>query len=181
MRRGVPQNPETCTSQTIHGSKSKSVSTARQGAPRRAGVPPTRSAKCLTDNSALSCRCSLTSYCTLRAELPFGSYTRPRTLTFYTEHAGISSSRRCPRDRRARFRSIRGVWTTLTAREDVALARATGMVDSFKRVGFVYLVNHGIPKDKIRTMFDWVRLAQTPLDSRLKSLLSAIERPYKRE
>ncbi|OJT13986.1 UPF0676 protein [Trametes pubescens] len=38
-----------------------------------------------------------------------------------------------------------------SARDDVARA----MVDSFKRVGFVYLVNHGIPKDKIRAMFDW--------------------------
>ncbi|EIW59524.1 thymine dioxygenase [Trametes versicolor FP-101664 SS1] len=44
-----------------------------------------------------------------------------------------------------------GAFLDGSAREDVARA----MVDSFKRVGFVYLVNHGIPKDKICTMFDW--------------------------
>ena len=40
-----------------------------------------------------------------------------------------------------------------SAKQDVAQA----MLDSFKRVGFVYLVNHGIPADKTREMFDWVR------------------------
>ena len=40
-----------------------------------------------------------------------------------------------------------------SAKQDVANA----MLDSFKRVGFVYLVNHGIPADKTREMFDWVR------------------------
>lgn len=65
-----------------------------------------------------------------------------------------------------------GAFLDGSAREDVARA----MVDSFKRVGFVYLVNHGIPKDKIRTMFDWVRLAQHFSSiSLLNSLFSAVE------
>ncbi|KAI0754975.1 thymine dioxygenase [Daedaleopsis nitida] len=32
---------------------------------------------------------------------------------------------------------------------------ADAILDSFKRVGFVYLVNHGIPQEKIKTMFEW--------------------------
>lgn len=31
------------------------------------------------------------------------------------------------------------------------------MLSSFKTVGFVYIVNHGIPKGKVDTMFDFVR------------------------
>ncbi|KAI0770294.1 thymine dioxygenase [Fomes fomentarius] len=38
-----------------------------------------------------------------------------------------------------------------SARDDVAKA----MLDSFKRVGFVYLVNHGIPEQNIKSMFVW--------------------------
>lgn len=41
-----------------------------------------------------------------------------------------------------------------SAKQDVANA----ILDSFKRVGFVYLVNHGIPEDKIKGIFDWVRV-----------------------
>ena len=41
-----------------------------------------------------------------------------------------------------------------SAKQDVANA----ILDSFKRVGFVYLVNHGIPEDKIKGMFEWVRV-----------------------
>ena len=39
------------------------------------------------------------------------------------------------------------------------------ILDSFKRVGFVYIVNHEIPTEKIREMFDWVcsRSIHTPL------------------
>lgn len=33
---------------------------------------------------------------------------------------------------------------------------ADAMLDSFKTVGFVYLVNHGLAKEKIDGMFDWV-------------------------
>ena len=33
---------------------------------------------------------------------------------------------------------------------------AEGMISSFKEIGFVYLVNHGIPKNKIDSMFDLV-------------------------
>lgn len=40
-----------------------------------------------------------------------------------------------------------------SAKEDVAKA----ILDSFKRVGFVYLVNHGIPPEKSKAMFEWVR------------------------
>ena len=40
-----------------------------------------------------------------------------------------------------------------SAREDVAKA----ILDSFKRIGFVYLVNHGIPPEKSKAMFEWVR------------------------
>ncbi|ETW80196.1 hypothetical protein HETIRDRAFT_147042 [Heterobasidion irregulare TC 32-1] len=32
---------------------------------------------------------------------------------------------------------------------------ADAMLESFKEIGFVYLVNHGLPKDKIQTVFDW--------------------------
>ncbi|RPD62426.1 thymine dioxygenase [Lentinus tigrinus ALCF2SS1-7] len=38
-----------------------------------------------------------------------------------------------------------------SAKQDVASA----ILDSFKRVGFVYLINHGIPEDKIKGMFEW--------------------------
>lgn len=30
------------------------------------------------------------------------------------------------------------------------------VVDAFKTYGFVYLVNHGISKERIRELFDWV-------------------------
>ena len=40
-----------------------------------------------------------------------------------------------------------------SAKEEVANA----ILDSFKRIGFVYLVNHDIPADKIKGMFEWVR------------------------
>ncbi len=42
-----------------------------------------------------------------------------------------------------------------SAKQDVADA----ILDSFKRVGFVYLINHGIPEEQIKGMFDWVRVA----------------------
>ncbi|KAI0822286.1 thymine dioxygenase [Trametes gibbosa] len=44
-----------------------------------------------------------------------------------------------------------GAFLDGSAKQDVA----TAMLDSFKRVGFVYLVNHGIPESKIRDMFQW--------------------------
>ena len=34
-------------------------------------------------------------------------------------------------------------------------AVADAMIASFKSIGFVYLVNHGLPQDKIRDMFEW--------------------------
>ncbi|KAH9841554.1 Clavaminate synthase-like protein [Rhodofomes roseus] len=34
-------------------------------------------------------------------------------------------------------------------------AVAEAMLDSFKTIGFVYLVDHGVPKEKIDGMFDW--------------------------
>lgn len=37
-------------------------------------------------------------------------------------------------------------------------AVADAMLDSFKTIGFVYLVDHGLPKDKIAGMFEWVRV-----------------------
>lgn len=40
-----------------------------------------------------------------------------------------------------------------SAKEDVAKT----ILDSFKRIGFVYLVNHGIPPEKSKAMFEWVR------------------------
>jgi isopenicillin N synthase-like dioxygenase len=30
------------------------------------------------------------------------------------------------------------------------------MLDSFERIGFVYLKNHGLPQEKIDVMFNWV-------------------------
>ena len=36
-------------------------------------------------------------------------------------------------------------------------AVADAVLDSFKSVGLVYLVNYGLPKDKVDSMFDWVR------------------------
>ena len=41
-----------------------------------------------------------------------------------------------------------------SAKRDVANA----ILDSFKRIGFVYLVNHGIPTEKVQDMFSWVCL-----------------------
>jgi isopenicillin N synthase-like dioxygenase len=43
---------------------------------------------------------------------------------------------------------------------------ADAVLDSFKQVGFVYLVNHGLPQEKIASMFEWV----SKLDGRLWSL-----------
>lgn len=31
------------------------------------------------------------------------------------------------------------------------------MLESFKKIGFVYLKNHGLPQDIIDNMFNWVR------------------------
>lgn len=36
-------------------------------------------------------------------------------------------------------------------------AVADAMLSSFKKIGFVYLVNHGLPEKKIDNMFAWVR------------------------
>ncbi|KAI0732023.1 thymine dioxygenase [Fomitopsis betulina] len=36
-------------------------------------------------------------------------------------------------------------------------AVADAVLDSFKSVGLVYLVNYGLPKDKVDSMFDWSR------------------------
>ena len=38
-------------------------------------------------------------------------------------------------------------------------AVADAMLDSFKTIGFVYLVDHGLPKEKIDGMFNWVRVS----------------------
>ena len=38
-------------------------------------------------------------------------------------------------------------------------AVAAAMLDSFKKTRFVYLVNHGIPSEKISSMFQWVRFS----------------------
>ncbi|OSD07215.1 thymine dioxygenase [Trametes coccinea BRFM310] len=43
----------------------------------------------------------------------------------------------------------------LNGSESTKAELAWAMLDSFKRVGFVYLVNHGIPADKVRNMFQW--------------------------
>ncbi|CDO71471.1 hypothetical protein BN946_scf184909.g65 [Trametes cinnabarina] len=43
----------------------------------------------------------------------------------------------------------------LAGSESMKQELATAMLDSFKRIGFVYLVNHGIPEANIRTMFQW--------------------------
>jgi len=37
-------------------------------------------------------------------------------------------------------------------------AVADAILTSFKNVGFVYLVNHPVPKEKIDSMFEWVGL-----------------------
>ncbi|KAF8147880.1 Clavaminate synthase-like protein [Crassisporium funariophilum] len=41
---------------------------------------------------------------------------------------------------------------------------ADAILDSFKNIGFVYLVNHGLPQTKIDSMFEWSRklFSQTP-------------------
>lgn len=33
---------------------------------------------------------------------------------------------------------------------------ANAILDSFKSIGFVYLVNHGLDETKISSMFEWV-------------------------
>ncbi|KAI9058367.1 thymine dioxygenase [Trametes sanguinea] len=43
----------------------------------------------------------------------------------------------------------------LNGSESAKTELAQAMLDSFKRMGFVYLVNHGIPEEKIRSMFQW--------------------------
>ena len=42
-------------------------------------------------------------------------------------------------------------------------AVADAILDSFKEIGFVYLINHGLPHSKINEMFKWVRLADSYL------------------
>ncbi len=39
-------------------------------------------------------------------------------------------------------------------------AVADAMVESFKNIGFVYLVNHGLSQGKIDSTFEWVRYTQ---------------------
>ncbi|KAI0632130.1 thymine dioxygenase [Trametes polyzona] len=57
-----------------------------------------------------------------------------------------------------------GAFLDGSAREGVA----KDILDSFKRVGFVYLVNHGIPEHKIRDMFEWSkRFFAQPTDVKL--------------
>jgi isopenicillin N synthase-like dioxygenase len=34
---------------------------------------------------------------------------------------------------------------------------ADAIVQSFKDIGFVYLINHGLELQKVESMFDWVR------------------------
>jgi len=34
---------------------------------------------------------------------------------------------------------------------------ANAILDSFKSIGFIYLVNHGLDKVKVTSMFEWVR------------------------
>jgi isopenicillin N synthase-like dioxygenase len=34
---------------------------------------------------------------------------------------------------------------------------ADAILESFKSTGFVYLANHGLPRDKVAAMFEWVR------------------------
>ncbi|KAH9891654.1 thymine dioxygenase [Cubamyces lactineus] len=47
-------------------------------------------------------------------------------------------------------------------------AVATAMLDSFKKTGFVYLVNHGIPAEKIKNMFQWSkRFFALPIETKL--------------
>ena len=49
----------------------------------------------------------------------------------------------------------------LHGESDVRRKTADEVVDAFKTYGFVYLVNHGISKDRIQTPFDWVRRLET--------------------
>ncbi|KAI0732029.1 thymine dioxygenase [Fomitopsis betulina] len=47
-------------------------------------------------------------------------------------------------------------------------AVADAMLDSFKTIGFVYLVDHGLPKDKIAGMFEWSkRFFALPMESKM--------------
>lgn len=49
-------------------------------------------------------------------------------------------------------------------RQDVADA----IVQSFKDIGFVYLINHGLPQDKVDAMFDWSkRFFSQPMDVKM--------------
>ncbi|KAM5535028.1 hypothetical protein V8D89_011256 [Ganoderma adspersum] len=51
-----------------------------------------------------------------------------------------------------------------SAKEDVAKT----ILDSFKRIGFVYLVNHGIPPEKSKAMFQWSkRFFALPMEKKL--------------
>jgi isopenicillin N synthase-like dioxygenase len=34
---------------------------------------------------------------------------------------------------------------------------ADAVLESFKSIGFVYLANHGLPREKVASMFEWVR------------------------
>jgi len=43
---------------------------------------------------------------------------------------------------------------------------AKEILDSFKSIGFVYLVNHGLSQEKIDSMFAWVKL-EAPFPPRL--------------
>ncbi|KAF7791654.1 hypothetical protein EIP86_002676 [Pleurotus ostreatoroseus] len=49
-------------------------------------------------------------------------------------------------------------------------AVADAMIASFKSIGFVYLVNHGLPQDKIRGMFEWAssrRFFALPMEKKM--------------
>lgn len=42
-------------------------------------------------------------------------------------------------------------------------AVADALLDSFKSVGFAYVVNYGMPKDKVESMFDWVCIVSSSI------------------
>lgn len=57
-------------------------------------------------------------------------------------------------------------------------AVAEAMLDSFKTIGFVYLVDHGLSKDKIDGMFNWVSIFYQPWSDAAAGGRTSHEYPY---
>lgn len=49
-------------------------------------------------------------------------------------------------------------FSRFTSSPEERLAVSKELVKAFKEVGFVYLINHGIPQEMVKEAFDWVSI-----------------------